>query len=506
MHIGFSNSFETFYLKITKLKFQFLFPVYLSLGLILFYSCASDKKKIKSETLVSMKEEPIYYDLEDIVESGVLRVITTYSPTGFFLYKGETMGFEYEIFKRLADHLGVSLEMVLAKNVDSVIPMLNRGEGDIIALGYTITSERKEEVSFTDPYLITHQSLIQKKPNKWRKMTKDNIKKSLASDVIDLINDTVSVRKKSSYYLRLKELSNELGDTIHIDILPGELSDEQIIKMVSEGDIKYSIIDHHKASIHKSYYPDINVDTPVSLSQRIAWAVRKNSPELLALINQGLATIKRKPDYNMIYEKYFENKRQFHKRLDSEYYTVETGKFSKYDELVKKYATDLGWDWILVKSLIYQESMFNTHNKSWVGATGLMQLMPSTAKELGVSNINDPEQNIKAGSKYLKLMYSYWEQIPDSTQRIKFAMASYNCGYGHVKDAQKLAKKYGQDSMRWDQGVDFYILNLSKPAFYNDPVVAHGYARGYEPVNYVKDIFERYKNYKTFTNQQNFTN
>ena len=111
--------------------------------------------------------------------------------------------------------------------------------------------------------------------------------------------------------------------------------------------------------------------------------------------------------------------------------------------MVKKYAQDLGWDWILVKSLIYQESMFRNNRKSWSGAQGLMQLMPSTAKELGVSDLNDPEQNIRAGSLYLKRMHSYWEQIPDSVQRIKFAMASYNCGYGHIRDAQRLAEKYG---------------------------------------------------------------
>lgn len=464
-----------------------------------FLSCSKERKKKIAK--VEEKKVIVDYDLNDIIEAGVLKVITTYSPTGYFLYKGETMGFEYEMFKRLADHLGVSLEIVLAKNVDSVIPMLNRGQGDIIALGYTITSDRKEEVNFTDPYLITHQSLIQKKPDNWRKMTLDNIKKSLATDVVDLIHDTVSVRMNSSYYKRLKELSNELGDSIYIHLLPGETSDEEIIKMVSEGEIKYSIIDDHKASIHKTYFSNIDTDTPVSLSQRIAWAVRKTSPDLLKMINEALRYIKKKPDYNIIYDKYFENRRQFHKRLDSEYYTGETGKFSKYDAMVKKYAADLGWDWILVKSLIYQESMFNSNNKSWVGASGLMQLMPATAKEMGVSDINDPEQNIKAGSAYLKRMYSYWDQIPDSIQRIKFAMASYNCGYGHVKDAQKLAIKYEKDSLNWDDGVDYYVRNLSKPKYFNDPVVQYGYARGYEPYEYVKDIFERYKNYKTFAAQ-----
>ncbi|MCA0931964.1 transporter substrate-binding domain-containing protein [Lutimonas saemankumensis] len=478
-----------------KILFRMIFVVFL----IFLLSCESGEKKLAEQS--HNLKQVVSTDLPQIIESGVLKVITSYSPTGYFLYKGKTMGFEYEIFKRLADHLGVRLEMVIAKNVDSVIPMLNRGDGDIIALGYTITSARKEDVSFTDPYLITHQSLIQKKPDNWRKMTKDNIKKSLATDVIDLINDTVSVRKNSSYYLRIKELSNELGDSIYIKVLPGELSDEQIIKMVSEGTIKYSVIDNHKASIHKSYFPNIDISTPISLSQRIAWAVRKTSPELLETINKGLATIKRKPDYNMIYDKYFKNRRQFHKRLDSEFYTGKTGKFSEYDEIVKKYSDGLGWDWILLKSLIYQESMFKSDNTAWTGASGLMQLMPTTAKEMGVTNIYDPEQNIKGGTKYLKRMYSYWDQIPDSIQRIKFAIASYNCGYGHIKDAQKLASVKGKDSLNWDNGVDYYVLNLSKPEFYNDPVVEFGYARGYEPYNYVKDIFDRYKNYKTISSQ-----
>lgn len=470
----------------------------LILALVVFSgleSCRSDKKIKKSSA--NEIEDPVDYDLDQITEDGVLRVITTYSPTGYFIYKGETMGFEYELFKRLADHLKVRLEVVLARNVDSVIPMLNRGEGDIIALGYTITADRKEFVNFTEPYLITHQALIQKKPDNWRKMTLDQIDETLIKDVTELIGDTVSVRKNSSYYHRVKELSNEVGGEIHIDILPGEISDEEIIRKVAIGEIRYSVIDYNKAAIHKSYFPVIDVATPVSLSQRIGWAVRKTSPKLLDIINAGLVKIKSTPDYNVIYKKYFENRKYFNRRLDSEYYTGETGKFSKYDEMVKKYSKELGWDWILVKSLIYQESMFRNNRKSWSGAQGLMQLMPGTAKELGVSDMNDPEQNIRAGSTYLKRMHGYWDQIPDSIQRIKFAMASYNCGYGHIKDAQRLAEKYGKDSLSWDNGVDFFVKNLSDPKYFNDPIVKHGYARGSEPYDYVRDIFERYTNYKT---------
>lgn len=471
------------------------------IALAVLFSLSSCDTKNKDFASRSGKYTAVEYDLDDIVEAGVLRVITTYSPTGYFIYKGKTMGFEYDLFKRLADQLGVSLEVVIARNVDSVIPMLNRGEGDIIALGYTITSDRKEMVSFTEPYLITHQALVQKKPKNWRKMTLDEIDKALIKDVTELIRDTISVRKNSSYYLRVKELSNELGDSVYIKVLPGRISDEEIIKQVAQGDIKYSVIDYNKAAIHKSYFPDIDVKTPISLSQRIGWAVRKTSPKLLETINKELLRLKSTPDYNVIYKRYFENRSYFNRRLDSKYFTARTGKLSKYDELVKKHAKTLGWDWILIKSIIYQESMFKNGRGSWSGAQGLMQLMPETALELGVSDVNDPEQNIRAGSLYLKRMYDQWENIPDSIQRIKFAMASYNCGYGHIRDAQRLAHKYGKDSLSWDDGVDFFTRNLSRSKYYNDPVVQYGYARGSETYDYVRDIFERYRNYRTITNQ-----
>ena len=481
------------------------------LGLIFFAvlitGCENTKKNSNSKNretdshLQNGLNYPIQYDLNEIKEAGVLRAITTFSPTGYFLYKGQAMGFEYEMLSRLAKKLEVDLEIVLAKNVDSVIPMLNRGEGDIIATGYTITGNRKEEVSFTNPYIITHQTLVQKKPDNWRKLNVDNIKKQLATDIVDLINDTVSVRKNTSYYLRLSQLSNELGDTIYIKILPGETTDEESIKLVSEGKIKYTIIDNNIATIHKGYFPNIDINTPISLSQRIAWAVRKNSPDLLSKINEGLKNIKKTPDYNVIYKKYFKNRSQFNRRVDSEFYTETTGKISKYDNIVKKYAIDLGWDWRLVKALIFQESRFNLNDTAWTGASGLMQLMPATAKELGVIDVNNPDQNIKAGMKYLKRMYDYWPEIPDSVQRIKFAMASYNSGFGHVKDAQNLAKKYNKDSLNWDEGVDEFILKLSKSKYYNDSEVKFGYVRGNEPYNYINEIFYRYKQYSDFAKE-----
>lgn len=469
--------------------------------LIVFSACKKNSASAETKLMKELIEKSFYRDLEQIRASGVLKAITIYSPTGYFLYRGKTMGFEYDLLKRFTDKIGVDLEIVVAKNVDSLIPMLLRGEGDIIATGYTITSERKKWIAFTEPYLNTHQVLIQRKPDNWRKMGIDRIKRSLITNVVELIGDTVSVKKETAFYDRLVSLSKELGDTIYINILPGNLTVEETMEMVNDKKIKYTIADYNIAQINQSYLPDLYIDTPVSLDQRIAWAVRKNSPELLKILNEYLEKFKKTTTYHVIYNTYFKNRTGFKRRRSSPYFTETTGKISKYSEIVKKYSKQYGFDWRLIKSMIYQESRFQNHNSSWAGASGLLQIMPATAKSLGIKDVTDPEQNIKGGLKYLKILFNRWESIPDSIQQLKFALASYNCGYGHVVDAQSLTRIHHKDSLRWDHGVDEFILKLSKPEFYNNPVVKYGYVRGSEPYKYVEQIFKRYETYKNFVKE-----
>ncbi len=471
--------------------------------LIVFFfilSCQpSSRNKTKTEadtSKIPVVSAPIEKDLSQIKEEGILNAITVYSATSYFLYRGQPMGFEYELLERLADHLGLELKITVASNVDELISMLNQGEGDLVAYGLAITEPRKERVSFTEYHTITHQVLVQKKPDNWRKMKLHEIQKAMIDDAIELIGDTVWVRKNSSYYERMLNLIQEIGDTIYIDTVPGNLDTEEIIKMVSEGKIKQTVADYNIAAINSTYYQNIDIQVPISLSQRLAWVVRKNSPELLKTINEWMLNIKKHNDYYVIYNKYFESKNSFRSRSNSEFFSKKTGKISQYDDLIKKYAATLGWDWRLLSSLVFQESRYDPKAKSWAGAHGLMQLMPATAKQMGVKNLTNLEENIKGGTKYLKILYNRWEEIPDPIQRTKFTMASYNCGYNHVVDARKLAEKYGKDKNVWDNNVDEFILKLSKSKFFNDEVVNFGYVRGTEPYNYVKEIYIRYKLYK----------
>ena len=439
---------------------------------------------------------PVEKNYTKIKEEGILNAITIYSSTSYFLFRGQPMGFEYELLTRLAEHLGLKLEITVAKDINELFDMLNRGDGDIIAFGLTITQPRKKLVSFTDHHIITHQALVQRKPANWRNMKLHQIQKELISDAIDLIGDTVHVRRNSSYYDRIEDLSKEIGDTIYIDTVPGHLDTDEIIKMVADGKINYTVADYTVASINSTYYHILDVETPISLSQRLAWAVRKNSPELLEEVNKWIEMMKKTNDYYVIYDKYFKSKKLYKSRLKSEYFSKTTGKISKYDNILKENAKIVDWDWRLLSSLVYQESKFDPGTKSWAGAKGLMQLMPATAREVGVKDPANPEQNIRGGTKYLAGLSQRWNTIPDSIQRIKFTMASYNCGYNHVLDAKRLAKKYGKDENVWDNNVDEFILKLANKKYYNDELVKFGYARGSEPYNYVKEIFARYELYK----------
>jgi len=466
------------------------------LVLFLFFGCEKD-----SINKIEIIEYNNKWDLEQIKASGTLRALTVYSGTSYFLYKGRPMGYEFELLERFAEYLDVDLEMIVVNNINELFEKLNNGEGDIIAHGLTITTDRKEEVSFSNHLYLTKQVLVQKKPDNWRSMSWRKLKKALVHDPIDLLGDTISVRSMTSYKERIYNLSDELGGTIHINLLSGELATDEIIEKVVNGDIKYTIADNNIASIMATYYPILDVKVPVSFSQRIAWATRHDSQNLLNATNNWLKQIKRKIDFNVIYNKYFKNKKYFRRRIKSNFYSLNNQQISPYDGLIKKHSKVLNWDWRLVASQVYQESKFDPRVSSWAKASGLMQLMPNTAKELGVTNRSDPEQSIKGGTKYLKRIWKNFEHIPDSIQRIKFTMASYNCGMGHVFDAQRLAAEEGLQKDVWDDHVETIVLKLSQPKHYNHPVVKHGYVRGLEPYNYVKQIFERYQHYIQFINE-----
>ncbi len=402
------------------------------------------------------------------------------------------MGFHFDLLQELADHLDMEVEVQVDNNLEEKFEELEMGDIDLIAVNLTVTKERKDKMAFTVPIMQTRQVLVQRKPENWEQMSSRGIDKELIRNQLDLAGKTVYVQKKSSHATRLQNLSDEIGEPIHI-VESGKEA-EQLVALVASGQIDYAVSDENVARVNQTYYPNIDVNTAVSFPQNLAWAVNKSSGALLEQINAWISDFRETTRFAVIYNKYFENHRTA-KMVVSDYFTLYTGRVSAYDELIRKYSDNIGWDWRLLASMIYQESRFNPSVRSWAGAFGLMQLMPTTAARFGVSSVSSTEEQIRAGVDFIKWLDKRFSWIKDEEERKKFILASYNVGLGHVLDARRLAEKYGKDPDKWDNNVDDFILKKMQPEFYNDPVVKYGYCRGTETYNYVSDIYSRYVHY-----------
>ncbi|OFX20555.1 MAG: lytic transglycosylase F [Bacteroidetes bacterium GWA2_31_9b] len=444
------------------------------------------------------KEKRNLNSLEKVKKHGKLVAVTDYNSTNYFIYRGEPMGFQYEMLNLFAKHLGVKLEALINNDISKNFEMLNDHSCDIIAINLTITKERSQIIDFTIPHSQTRQVLVQRKPENWEKISSKEIESMLIRNQLDLAGKTIHVQKESSYATRIKSLSDEIGDSIKIvEIL--DLEVEQLIELVAKGEIEYTIADENVAMVNQTYFPVLDIQTAISFPQNLAWGVRKGDDSLRVEINRWLEKFKSSSEYIFIYNKYFKNQRSLG-IYNSDYYTLSSGKISMYDSYIKEFNYIVDWDWRLIASLIYQESKFNPTVESWAGAYGLMQLMPTTAKRYGVDKNSSPKQNIKAGIRFLKWIDSRFVNlgIKDDKERIKFVLASYNVGLGHVLDARRLAEKNGKNPNIWDKNVDEFIIKKSHPRYYSDPVVKFGYCRGEETYKYVLQIIDRYEHYKNF--------
>lgn len=440
---------------------------------------------------------PYNRDLDAILADGKITAVTNINQTSYFIYRGEPMGYHFELLKKFADHLDVELEIITSNDIDEALEYLRKGKADVVAIGLSISADRKEMMSFTDPLMQSSQVLVQRKPGGWSKMKAETLEASLVRNQLDLAGKTVYVQKGSSYAQRLYSMEHESGMDIGIIEVPYDA--EELARQVARGEIEYTVCDDYMSNIISSLYPDLDLSTLVSFPRNIAWSVHKSgTTALMAELNSWIAGYKTTREYARLEKKYFSGRRPAH-IVSSEYFATNTlGKVSPYDDIIRNVADSLGWDWRLVAAIIYQESRFNPSVISPRGAYGLMQVMPETGKHFGYDVTRSVETNIHAGISYMSMLdklFSQWVTDPD--ERVKFILASYNAGHGHVLDAMKLAEKNGLDPGKWEGNVSLFLERKSDPAFYGDPVVRNGRLREGVAVNaYVSDIMKRYEHYR----------
>jgi membrane-bound lytic murein transglycosylase F len=469
-------------------------------------------KPLEAKAAAPPQVAPIARDLDAIRSERTLRVIFTFNSTGYFMYRGETLGYEYELMSRFAAAQKLRLVPVVVRDTSTLFDKLNRGEGDIIA-AQLIAPSNETQVLVTEGLYATPPVVVQRLPQsaaagqtqatataiaRERRETSElpiTVRARLVSRPADLAGHQVHVSQSSPYRRQLLELDSELGD--EIDVVEIDETTDRIIQRLAEGELGYTVAAENLAALKALEYTNLVIKPVIGPAQQVVWAVRRTSPQLHDVLNQWLAAERRKGLVSVVYRKYFQNRRAFRERAASRYLTAKTGELSPYDNLFREFAKIPGWDWRLIASQAYQESRFNSNARSWAGAIGVMQIMPRTARELRV-NPHDPRQNIEGACRYLwKLDDQLKARIPRESERIKFILAAYNVGLGHVTDAQRLAEKHGDDPAKWDD-VAYWLIRKSKRNVYTDPVVKYGFARGTEPVNYVELILDRLEHYKAF--------
>jgi len=419
-------------------------------------------------------EPPPEPALARILRTGKITVLTRNNANSYYLYRGQPMGFEYDLAKAFADHLGVRLDLKVAERWEGMIPDIQTSEADMIAADLTVTAKRLRQVSFSDGYLTTRQQII---TNRYHPDIRGPE---------DLEGRTVHVRRGTSYQERLEEMQAAglvVNIRLHVDV-----PTEELIRQVALGDIGITLADEHIALLNRRYYPGARVVSPVSEPQAIGWAVHKNAVQLRRRINRFFKQIKANGKYAEIYDRYFSNLemfdyvdvRSYHRRLRT--------RLPSYQPIIEEAALLSNFDWRLIAAQMYQESHFNPAARSHAGAYGLMQLTIQTARSLGVTDILDPLQNIQAGVLHLKMLYDFFNNAPEP-DRMLIALAAYNVGQGHLWDARDLARQFNLDPDRW-ASLEYTLPLLRYRKYYKN--ARYGYCRGTEPIKYIRQIYFYY--------------
>ncbi len=393
------------------------------------------------------------------------------------------MGYDYTLVDSLARQKGMVLDLKVATSLSSAVGMLDSGKVDLIAYEVPITKHYLQYVLPCGPENYSTQVLVQPKQRGEAPIT----------DVTELVGKDVYVESDSKYLRRLENLNDEIGGGINVhEVNTDSLITEDLIEMVSEGKIPLTVVDSDIAKLNRTYYPDLDISMDVSFPQRASWAVAPDKPWLADSINAWFESSEPQEINAELLKRYFEQT----KSRPTVRFDFSKGYISKYDNLFKSYAPKVGWDWRLLAAQAYMESRFNPSARSWVGARGLMQIMPKTARgyKTSVSALNNPEPSLKVATSLINDLDSYLlKYVPNDKERLKFVIGAYNVGIAHIYDAIALAKKYGLDPQKWDDNVEKALLMKMNPKYYNDPVVRFGYCRGTETVAYVKGITNFYE-------------
>jgi membrane-bound lytic murein transglycosylase MltF len=430
--------------------------------------------------------QPWKGDLDGMIERRMIRVLTVYSKTFYFVDKGVQRGVTHDSFRVFEEDLNKRLakEGKLKKNLKvrvvfipvargDLLDALAAGKGDIAAANLTVTEARRQRVDFSRPLYPNVSEVVLSGPASPAVKTLD-----------DLSGKEVFVRKSSSYYESLLALNQRFAAQrkpgVILKLAPEVLEDEDLIEMLNAGLVSLIVVDKHKADFWKQVFPAITIHDGIAVRTGgdIAWAIRKGSPQLKAAVDDFITRHGKGTTVgNTILALYLKDAK-YVKNAAAE---AERKKFLALVDYFKKYGAEYDIDWLLMGAQGYQESQLDQNVRSPVGAIGVMQIMPATGKDLKVGDIRKLEANIHGGIKYMRWMIdTYYAKEPmTKLDKALFAFASYNAGPARIAQMRKEAAKRGLDPNVWFHNVEYVAADKI----------------GAETVTYVSNIYKYYVAY-----------
>ncbi len=439
--------------------------------------------------LERLNEQGLEIDLEKIKARGFIRVLTRNNPACYFMHRGQLMGFEYELVRRFAKQHDLEVVVIVPENWNDMGTWLREGRADLAAATLTMTPRRfnnKQGLVYCHRYGEFQEHIVGRADDR-----------SIQS-LDDLNGRTIHVRASSSYHESLLELQKKKKLKFKIALVPESEETFEILDQVAAGEYDLTCADQPLLNQSVRLRARLKPVLTLPRVRGYGWAVRENQPRLRAAVNAFFAKELKTDAYRSLHNRYF-NLAQ-NTKLEETFAPGGAGRITPYDELVKKHAATYAFPWTLICSQMFQESRFKADAVSWSGAQGLMQLMPATAKEVGVKNPFDPDDNIRGGTYYLNQQY---RRVPDEVDALNttcFALAAYVGGYGHLIDARALAEKQGKDPDVWIGNVDHAYALLSEPRYHKR--AKYGYCRGDEIIDYVRKVMSRYVSYDAAQNNR----
>jgi len=435
---------------------------------------------------VYMPSAKKYTILDKIKRNKVLNVVLLNAPSTYYIGTEGPQGFEYDLLQAYSEYLDVDLNITTAHTIKEALEFSKNPNIHIVSASLSKTPQREKKYNFGPSYFETEEQVICN-----RGMLRES---KFPRDVEDLEGLSIMVGEDTSYSDTMNAFKDD-GFDLNITTT-SEFSTEELLEKVAEHEIDCTVADSNIYTLNLRYFPEIALAFSVSGREQLAWVLPKNAKELqsnmYAWLNEynqkGLMTQLKDHYYSYILFFDYYNTKMFYKRIKN--------RLPKYKKYFENAAKRFKIPWTLLASVSYQESHWNPRAKSFTGVRGLMMLTKRTAKILGVKNRLNPMQSVTGGTRHLKQMIKFVPKEVEEENRLKFALAAYNIGMGHIKDARKLARQLGLNQNVWSD-LKIVLPLLSQKKYYR--TLKYGYARGAEPVKYVESIY----NYKDILDKQN---